>query len=73
MYKKLLNKGIKVDLVTTLDEQKWLERRQFPDEFIDKNTSNTVLSASSQTNEKLLKKLKTKNLFLYLRLYETFL
>lgn len=65
VYKKLLNKGIKVDLVTTLDEQKWLERRQFPDEFIDKIDKNTVFIASSQTNEKLLKKLKTKNLFLY--------
>src|SRR5574344_1390226 len=71
VYKKLLNKGIKVDLVTTLDEQKWLERVQFSDEIIEKSSSNTVFLASAITNEKILKKLKTKNLFIF-EIYETF-
>lgn len=71
VYKKLLNKGIKVDLVTTLDEQKWLERVQFSDEIIEKSSSNTVFLASAITNEKILKKLKTKNLFIF-EVYEAF-
>ena len=65
VYKKLLNSGIKVDLVTTLDEQKWLERVQFPDEIIEKSAKNTVFLASAITSEKIIKKLENKNLFLF--------
>ncbi|MDD2509173.1 MAG: DUF115 domain-containing protein [Aliarcobacter skirrowii] len=71
VYKKLINKGIKVDLVATLDEQKWLERVQFPDEIIEKSSSNTIFLASSITNQKLLTKLKDRNLFIF-EMYETF-
>lgn len=71
VYKKLLNKGIKIDLVTTLDEQKWLERRQFTDEVVEKSHKNTVFLASAITHEKILKKLKNKNLFLF-EIYEPF-
>ncbi|MGJ0302696.1 DUF115 domain-containing protein [Aliarcobacter cryaerophilus] len=65
VYKKLLNREIKVDLVTTVDEQKWLERIQFPESTIEKADKNTVFLASTLTNEKILKRLKDKNLILY--------
>lgn len=64
-YKKLVDKDINIDLVTTLDDQKWLERRQFPDDVMNKSDKNTVFLASSQSSNKLLEKLKDKNLFLF--------
>ena len=71
VYSKLLNKGIKVDLVTTLDEQKWLKKRQFPDRVIEKIESNTVFLSSAVTTPKTLESLKNKNLFIF-ELYESF-
>ncbi|MFW2555627.1 6-hydroxymethylpterin diphosphokinase MptE-like protein [Aliarcobacter butzleri] len=71
VYSKLLNKGIKVDLVTTLDEQKWLKKRQFPDNLIEKIESNTVFLSSAVTTPKTLESLKNKNLFIF-ELYESF-
>ena len=64
-YKKLVDKDINIDLVTTLDDQKWLERRQFPDDVMNKSDKNIVFLASSQSSNKLLEKLKDKNLFLF--------
>ncbi|MDN5107364.1 DUF115 domain-containing protein [Aliarcobacter butzleri] len=71
VYNKLLNKGIKVDLVTTLDEQKWLKKKQFPDSLIEKIESNTVFLSSAVTTPKTLESLKNKNLFIF-ELYESF-
>ncbi|MCT7590804.1 motility associated factor glycosyltransferase family protein [Aliarcobacter butzleri] len=65
VYKKLINKGIKIDLVTTIDEQKWLERAQFSETTIEKRDKNTIFLASTLTHEKILKRLKDKNLILY--------
>ncbi|WP_066355855.1 motility associated factor glycosyltransferase family protein [Aliarcobacter skirrowii] len=65
VYKKLLNNGIKVDLVTTLDEQKWLERVQFPETIVEQTDKNTVFLASTLTHEKILKRLNNKNLTLF--------
>ncbi|RBQ32716.1 hypothetical protein CRU92_03090 [Arcobacter sp. FW59] len=71
VYNKLLNKGIRVDLVTTLDEQKWLERVQFSNEILEKSSKHTIFFASAITNEKILKKLNKKNLFIF-EIYESF-
>ncbi|MEN5387983.1 6-hydroxymethylpterin diphosphokinase MptE-like protein [Aliarcobacter skirrowii] len=71
VYKKLLYAGVKVDLVTTVDEQKWLKRRQFPDEIMEKIDSNTSFLASSFTTSKTLEALKNKNLFIF-ETYEAF-
>lgn len=65
VYKKLINKGIKIDLVTTLDEQKWLKRSQFPDEIIKKTDQNTVFMASAFSNILILDSLKNKNLYIF--------
>ena len=65
VYKKLLNNNIRVDLLTTLDDQKWLERTQFSDDVIKKSNPHTIFLASSITNKKILEKIKSKNLFLY--------
>ncbi|MDX4038466.1 motility associated factor glycosyltransferase family protein [Aliarcobacter skirrowii] len=64
-FKKLVNKGIKVDLVATLDEQKWLEKRQFPSEIVEKTDDNIVFFASAITNKKILERLEDKNLFIF--------
>ncbi len=65
VYNKLLNSGVKVDLVTTLDEQKWLKRTQFPDDLIKKIEPNTTFFASAFTTKETLKSLKDKNLFIF--------
>lgn len=65
VYKKLLDNNIKVDLVTTLDEQEFLAKTQFDDVITNKIDNNTVVLASTITNEKLLKKFSPKKLFLF--------
>lgn len=65
VYNKLLNSGVKVDLVTTADEQKWLKRVQFPDDLIKKIEPNTTFFASAFTTQETLKSLKDKNLFIF--------
>ena len=65
VYRKLIKNNIRIDLVTTLDDQKWLEGIQFPDYIIEKSNPHTIFLASSITNKKILKKLKDKNLFLF--------
>jgi len=64
-YKKLLANDIKIDMITTLDESDILENVQFDDENVAKIDKNTIILASSITNEKVLKKFNSKNLFLY--------
>lgn len=65
IYNKLLNSGIKVDLVTTLDEQKIIKELQFPDDLIQKIESNTTFFASAFTTSQILEDLKDKNLFIF--------
>ena len=65
VYKKLLENNINIDIITTVDEQEFLNEIQFDNENISKINKNTIFLASSMTNEKILKKLYSKNLFLY--------
>ena len=63
--KKLLRNNIRVDIVTTLDEQEFLATTQFDNETVDKINKNTIVLASTITNEKILRKFNLRNLFLY--------
>lgn len=65
-YKKLLSHDIKANMITTLDEQySILNYRQFDDDSAAKIDENSMILASTITNEKVLKKFKQENLFLY--------
>jgi hypothetical protein len=71
--KKLLDNDIRVDMVTSLDEQyEILYYKQFSDENIKRLNKNTIILASTITNEKVLKKFNQENLFLY-EIYNPFL
>ena len=71
-YKKLLSNDIKIDMITTLDEQfEILNTSQFDDESIKKIKNNTIILASAITNEKILKKFNQRSLFIY-EVYESF-
>ncbi|MFY4818360.1 6-hydroxymethylpterin diphosphokinase MptE-like protein [Aliarcobacter butzleri] len=63
--KKLLKNNIRVDIVTTLDEQEFLVETQFDDETISLLDKNTLIFASSITNKNLLNKFNKEHLFLY--------
>ncbi len=64
-YKKLINNDIKIDIITTLDEQQFLANIQFDDEGVSKIDKNTIILASNMTNQEVLNKFNQKNLFLY--------
>ncbi|BAK74558.1 6-hydroxymethylpterin diphosphokinase MptE-like protein [Arcobacter sp. L] len=64
-YKKLLSNNIRIDMITTLDENVVLNDIQFDDFSVSKLNKETIILANSATNSKLLKKLKPFNLFLY--------
>ncbi len=64
-YKKLIKNNIKIDILTTLDEQEILDKIQFDDENISKLSEKTIILASTLTNEKILKKFNKNNLFLF--------
>ncbi|MCT7470434.1 DUF115 domain-containing protein [Aliarcobacter cryaerophilus] len=63
--KKLLDNNIRVDIVVTLDEQEFLSQTQFDDETILKMSKNTIVFASSITNDNLIKKFKGNNLYIF--------
>lgn len=64
--KKILLNDIRVDMITTLDEQYTiLNDKQFDDETVSKIGDNTIILASEITNENILKKFNQDNLFLY--------
>lgn len=63
--RKLLDNSIRVDIVTTLDEQGFLAETQFDDETMKKMSKDTIIFAGSITNEILLKKFPKKNLYLF--------
>ncbi|MFY9080741.1 DUF115 domain-containing protein, partial [Aliarcobacter butzleri] len=52
--RKLLDNNIRVDIVTTLDEQGFLAETQFDDETMKKMSKDTIIFAGSITNENLL-------------------
>lgn len=65
-YKKLLLNDIRIDMITTVDEQYTvLNDKQFDDETVSKISNDTIILASELTNEKILKKFNQENLFLY--------
>lgn len=64
-YKKLIKNDIKIDMITTLDEQEKLIELQFDDESISKLSKNTIVLASTITSEKVLEKFDSSNLFLF--------
>ncbi|PRM90115.1 hypothetical protein CJ671_04515 [Aliarcobacter cryaerophilus] len=65
IYKKLLDYNICINIIITFDEQELLNDIQFDDESVSKIDKDTIILASTITNNKLLKKLSYKNLFLY--------
>lgn len=65
-YAKLLDNGIRVDMISTLDEQYHvLNETQFKDENVRKIPKDTIILASILTDQRLLDKFNTKNLFIY--------
>ena len=65
-YKKLISNDIRIDIITTLDEQyAILNDKQFDDESVSKISENTIIFASTITNRKILDKFNQSNLFLY--------
>lgn len=64
-YKKLLLNEIKIDVITTLDEDIMIGDIQFDDESVTKISPNTIILASISTHEEVLKKFIQDNLFLY--------
>ena len=65
-YKKLLLNDIKIGMITTLDESyTTISDKQFDDESVSKISKDTIILASTITNEKILEKFNQENLFLY--------
>ena len=63
--KKLLDNDIRIDMITSVDELDEFDITQFSDENVSKIDMNTLILMSSLTYEKILKKLNSKNLFLF--------
>lgn len=70
--KKLLDNSIRVDIVVTLDEQEFLADTQFDDKTVSKMSKDTILFASSITNNNVLNKFEKKNIYLYEVFYPLF-
>lgn len=61
-----MDNDIRIDMISTLDEQYTiLADKQFNDDNILKINKNTIILASTITNQKILKKFDKKNLFVY--------
>lgn len=66
VYKKLIENNIRIDMITSLDEQiAILNDSQFDVKSVNEISSNTIILASTITHEKILKKFNQNNLFLY--------
>src|SRR5574344_1372225 len=63
--KTLVDNEIRVDVVTTIDEQDFLADTQFDDATIKNMNKNTLLFAGSITNENVLNKFDKKNIFIF--------
>ncbi|MDD2886722.1 MAG: DUF115 domain-containing protein [Aliarcobacter sp.] len=65
-YKKLLRNNVKINMIFTLDEQfEELNKNQFDDYNVSLINSDTIIMASVITDNRILKKFKQSNLFLY--------
>lgn len=64
-YKKLIKNNIRIDMITTLDEDSVLVKTQFDDENISKINKETIILANCATNLKILEKLNFCNLYLF--------
>lgn len=64
-YKKLIKNDIKIDMITSLDEDSILNDIQFDDESVSKVATNTIFIINCATNPQIIEKLKNRNLFLY--------
>ena len=65
VVKKLIENEIRIDIITTLDEDHLMEEWQFKDEIVSKISKNTLLLASSITSEKVLNKFNRNNIYLF--------
>lgn len=65
-YATLLENDIRVDMISTLDEQYHvLKQTQFKDEYISKIQPETIILASVLTDQRILKEFNQDSLFLY--------
>lgn len=64
-FKKLLDYGIRIDMITSVDESEAFEQKQFSDENVSKIDKNTLTLMSTLTYEKVLQKLNQENLYLF--------
>ncbi|OCL93730.1 6-hydroxymethylpterin diphosphokinase MptE-like protein [Aliarcobacter thereius] len=65
-YKKLLAKDIHIDIISTLDQDyEIINEKQFDDESVRKISKDTIVFASSMTNNKILNKFNKDNLYIY--------
>ncbi len=65
VYEKLLDNDIKVDMISTLDEQyQIVGTNHFREEAVTK-IKDSIILASTVTNEEVLKRFNKNNLFLY--------
>ncbi len=65
VYSKIILNEIKVDMIITLDEDEAIVDLQFSDSKINEIDENTIILASTITNEIILQRLLNKNLFLF--------
>ncbi|WP_122893850.1 6-hydroxymethylpterin diphosphokinase MptE-like protein [Arcobacter peruensis] len=65
-YKTLIENGIRVDMIITLDSSyRSLGEKQFSQENVDLINDNTIILASTMTDERLLNRFSNQKLFLY--------
>ena len=64
-YKKLIKNNIKIDMITSLDENSILNLIQFDEESVSKIDKSTIIILNCATNYKIIERLKKYNLFLY--------
>ena len=64
-YKKLLVNGIRVDIISTVDEMQIVNDVQFNDEAIKDIPAHTIILASAITNDKTLNKFDKNRVFTF--------
>ena len=65
-YQKLINNNIRVDIITTVDEQLHIVAdKQFNEEAVSKIDKNTLILASSLTHKNVINKFNKENLYLF--------
>lgn len=71
-YKKLIDHGIKIEILITLDGSKIIYEKQFSDKKYIKGLSNTLIIASIMTDQAILDQFNDENIFLYTLDYQFF-